>query len=166
MSVTKVKYGKPVPLLIDAKGFQDGRLVKFEIRKQKSGEEEKICDVNGVTRGEKGVGRWNPDFKVLADTKPLRKTTQVTNMDERFFFVARIDEKEVKSGEIVFTYPLRIFVKDTAGNPLDRVEYTIEFSDGSKKKGIIKKGLIEFEDAPSGKFELELEEEYEFADED
>jgi hypothetical protein len=166
MSETKFPYGKPVKLLVDYQGYPDGRLVQFEIRRKRAGKEEKVCEVYGATRGGKGVGIWNPDFKERAEFQPLRKGAQATDMTEKYFFVARIDDKEVKSGDIIFTHPLKIFLKDAEGNPLNGARFTITFSNGSKRRGEFNNGVAEFEDAPAGKFELELDEDYEFAFED
>lgn len=164
MPETKLPYGRPVKLLVDLQGFPDGRLVQFLIWKRTGEKEEKVSEVYGVTKGGKGIGRWTPEPKERKEVMPLEKKIERAE-EETYFFIAKIDEKEAKSGDILFTYPLEIYLKDTDGKPLNGAKCTITFADGTKKEGEFKNGHVKFEEAPSGKFELELEE-YEFVFED
>jgi len=166
ISATKVPYGKPVKLLVDSQGYPDGRLVQFEIWRKRGSNEEKACEVYGVTKGGKAIGTWNPKFKKRANHRPLKKEKQVVNTEEKYFFIARIDDQEVKSSDIIFVYPLKIFLKDIDGNPLDGVKCKIKLSDGSTRQTIFNKGVVEIKDAPIGKFEVELDEECEIIDEE
>jgi len=164
MSTTKVPYGRPVKLLIDFQGFPDGRLVQFEIWRRKGQKEEKVSEVYGVTKGGKGIGWWTPQPPQVKERKeimPLEKEIQESVEEEKHYFVAKIDDKQVKSGDLSFTYPLTIYLKDESDNPVDGAECTITFSDGSSKKGVFKNGYAKFEEAPPGKFKIKLEE-YEF----
>ena len=160
MSATKLPYGKPVKLLVDFQGFPDGRLVLFEIYRKKGGNEEKATEVYGVTKGGKGVGRWVPLVKRKA-VAPLEEKTSEQAQEEKYYFIAKIDKQETKSGDMVFTYPISINLKDETGKPLDGAECTITFSDGSEEKGVFKNGQVKFQNAVSGKFKLKLEE-YDF----
>jgi hypothetical protein len=160
MSVTKFPYGRPVKLLVDYQGYPDGRVVQFEIWRKKGSEEEKILELHGVTKGGKGIGRWIPRIE-RKETLPLEKEIEEETEEEKYYFIAKIDDQEVKSGEMVLTYQFDIYLKDEAGIPIDGAEYTITFSDGSKKQGLFENGRAEFMDAPVGRFKLELEE-YEF----
>jgi len=164
MPVTEMPYGRPVKLLIEFQGFRDGRLVQFEIWRRKGEKEEKVSEVYGVTKGGKGIGRWIPKIE-RKEALPLEEKISQQVQEEKYFFIAKIDDQEAQSGDMIFTYPLEIYLVDEVGNPLDNVEFTITFSDGSKKEGVFKNGYARFEKVPPGKFELELEN-YEFVFED
>jgi hypothetical protein len=165
MSATKMPYGRPVKLLIDYQGFPDGRLVQFEIWRRKGEKEEKMSEVYGVTKGGKGIGQWNPLLEERKGVLPLREKIQEPVEEEKYFFIARIDDKEAKSEDMMFAYPLHIYLKDLDGKRVDGAKYTISFSDGTKTRGLTKNGYIKLQSAPPGKFELELEA-YEFIFED
>lgn len=156
MSAAKVPYGRRVKLLIDFQGFRDGRLVQFEIWRRKGEKEEKVSEVYGVTRRGKGIGEWIPRVE-RKEVLPLEEKVSQQVEEEKYYFIAKIDDKEAKSGDMVFTFPLDIYLKDTDGKPVDGAKCTITFADGSKKEGEFQNGHVEFEEAPSGKFELELE---------
>jgi hypothetical protein len=160
VSVTKLPYGKPVKLLIDFQGFPDGRLVLFEIWRRKGQKEEKVSEVYGVTKGGKGIGRWIPKVE-RKEVLSLEETVSEKVEEEEYYFIAKIDEKEVKSGFMVFTFPLDIYLEAKDGKPVDGVKYKITFSDGSTKKGLFRNGHAKLEEVPPGKFRIELEE-YEF----
>jgi hypothetical protein len=168
MSVTKFPYGKPVKLLVDYQGYPDGRLVQFEIWRKKGGKEEKVCEVYGVTKGGKGVGLWTPQppqVEVRKEVLPLEKKITSPAEEQKYYFIAKIDDKETKSGDLGFVYPLDVYLEDETGNPVNGAECTVTFSDGSKKKGVLRNGHVKFEEAPPGKFKLELEQ-YDFVFED
>jgi len=159
--VDRRKYGKPVGLLVDAKGFANGRLVVFEIWKEASGKKEKIAEVNGVVKGEKGVGQWQPTFKREAQLELKEKVGQAPQK-EQYSFVAFVDkgtpnEKKVQGTPIEFVYPLEISVLDVSGKPPKDVKFTIKFSDGSSKEGVLRKGHATIDEAPAGKFTVKLE---------
>jgi len=156
VSVTKFPYGRPVKLLADAMGFPDGRLVQFEVWKKTRQGEDLVTVVNGVTRGGKAKAEWNPFFE--ESTVELREGEVGEEAEEaKYYFIARIDDKEAKSGELELTYPLHIYLEDEEGKPLHDVDFTITFSDGSKRQGKFEHGRAKFEDAPPGKFKLEVE---------
>ena len=161
MSVTKAKFGKPVPLLVDAKGFQDGRAVLFEIWKETGGKKDKIDEINGAVRREKGMGQWEPKFK-REQNLPLKDKLSQQPQKEQYSFTATVDkgetnEKKTQGTPIEFTFPLELFVEDVKNKPLNDVKFTVTFSDGTKKDGVLKNGCAKLEDAPAGKFTVELE---------
>jgi hypothetical protein len=158
--VVKFPYGKPVTLLIDMQGYPDGRLIQFEIWRLRGQSEEKIAEVYGVTRGQKGIGEWNPPFNERKETLSLEKQISQSE-EEKYYFVAKIDDQEIKSENMIFTYPLTIYLVNDLGQPVDGAKFTVTFSDGTKTKGVFAKGYAKVEEAPSGKYKLELEE-YEF----
>jgi hypothetical protein len=156
-----VKYGKPATLLVDAKGFQDGRLVVFEIFKQAEGKKEKIAEVNGVVRREKGVGQWQPSFEREAQL-PLQDKIRQQPQKEQYSFIAIMDkdtpgEKKVEGTPIEFLYPVEISVLDVSGKPPKDIKFTITFSDGTSKTGVLRNGYAKIGDAPAGKFNVKLE---------
>jgi hypothetical protein len=156
MSATKVPYGKPVKLLVDYQGYPDGRLVRFEIWRKKGGDEKEISNVYGVTKNGKGIGWWIP----LVDRKgvlSLKETINYQGEEEKFYFIGKIDGQEVKSGDLVFVYPLEVYLEDDEELPIESAECTVTFSDGSSDKKLLKGGRAEFEEAPVGKFEIEVE---------
>ena len=156
MSATKVPYGKPVKLLVDYQGYPDGRLVQFKIWRKKGGEEKEVSAVYGVTKGGKGIGCWIPHVE-RKGVLPLEETISYEGEKEKYYFIAKIDDKEVKSGNLVFTYPLEVYLEDETGLPIDGAECTVTFSDGSKEKKMLESGRVKFGEAPVGKFEVEVE---------
>ena len=156
MSTTKYPYGSPVKLLTELQGFPDGRLVQFEVWKKEGQKEEKIADVNGVTRNGKGIAIWTPSFKERKETLSLTKTETQQTQQVKYFFKARIDDKEIKSSDMEFLYSLAFHLQDARGKPINGVECSVTFSDGSKKKTIISNGQVKFDDVPPGKFKIEL----------
>ena len=160
MAEIKLPYGREAKLLVDFQGYPDGRLVIFEIWRKKSGKEEKVSEVYGVSKGGKGMGFWTPQPPQVGERKevlPLEKKINQQPAQEKYHFIAKIDDKEAKSENLVLVYPLDIYLEDEAGKPINGAKYTASFSDGSKKKGVFENGHAIFTDVPPGKFELELE---------
>jgi|WetSurMetagenome_2_1015567.scaffolds.fasta_scaffold278061_1 hypothetical protein len=162
MSVTKAKFGKPVPLLVDAKGFPDGRAVFFEIWKESGGKKDKIDEITGVVRREKGTGNWEPKIK-REESLPLQDKLNMQPQKVKYTFIAIIDkdskdEKKTQGTPIEFSYPLEISLVNLSGKSLKDIKFRITFtSDGSSKEGILKNGYVKIDDAPSGKFTVKLE---------
>ncbi|MEM3713838.1 MAG: hypothetical protein QXF82_02695, partial [Nitrososphaeria archaeon] len=152
---SKIPLG-PVKLCVDTRGFEDGRLVQFEIWMKKGGEERIVDQVNGTVRSGKGEAIWTPRASEKRDTLKKTEPTEEESGQEEYYFKARIGDLEVQSDTWTFLYPLEIYVKDENGIPLDGVEFEIEFSDGSKEKGKFKKGCAKFKGAPKGKFKLKV----------
>lgn len=152
---SKISLG-PVKLCVDTRGFEDGRLVQFEIWMKKGGEERIVDQVNGTVRSGKGEAIWTPRASEKRDTLKKTEPAEVEGEEEEYYFKARVGDLEVKSDPWTFLYPLEIHVKDENGAPLDGVEFEIEFSDGSKEKGTIKQGCAKFKGAPRGIFKLKI----------
>ncbi|MEM3403984.1 MAG: hypothetical protein QXJ17_05585 [Nitrososphaeria archaeon] len=153
---TKLPYG-PVKLSVDAIGFEDGRIVQFEIYRKKGGKEELVSQVNGAVVDQKAEAKWVPEAEERRITLG-GDSTEAGDVpeDEEYYFKARIDELEVSSEKFEFTYPLEIYLKDDRGRPLDGLKFEIEFSDGSKREGVIKDGYAKVKDAPKGRFKVKV----------
>ncbi|MEM1986438.1 MAG: hypothetical protein QXG36_03210 [Nitrososphaeria archaeon] len=152
---SKIPLG-PVKLCVDTRGFEDGRLVQFEICMKKGGEERIVDQVNGTVRSGKGEAIWTPRASEKRDTLKKTEPTEEEGEQEEYYFKARVGDLEVQSEPWIFLYPLEIYVKDENGAPLNDVEFEIEFSDGSKEKGSFKQGYAKFKGAPKGKFKLKV----------
>lgn len=158
MSATKVPYGRPVKLLIEFQGFPDGRLVLFQIWRRKGQKEEKLSEMYGATKGGKAYVMWNPDFgEYTVELKASESEVSGQVEEEKYYFIAKIDDKEAKSGDLEFTFPLDIYLEDQYGRPLNDLDYTITFSDGSKRQGKFSAGHASFKDVPLGKFKIEID---------
>jgi hypothetical protein len=164
MSETKTPYGKPVKLLVDLQGFPDGRMLIYQIWRKKAGTEEKITEVFGVTKNGKGIGYWMPQPPQIEERQELLSLEkEISQQPEavKFYFIAKIDEEEVKSEDMVFTYSLDVYLECTNGKPIEGAKYKITFADGNSFQGVFRSGHAKFDDAPPGKFKVELED-YEF----
>jgi hypothetical protein len=151
----KVPYGKPVKLLVDLQGFPDGRLVEYQVWRKNSTGEEKIAELSGVTKGDKAVAVWNPDF-LKETTVELDEKPSTERVEESYYFIAKIDDKEVKSEDMELTFPITLFLKDVE-EPLDGVHCEISFSDGTKKEAQFSKGFAKFNNVALGKFTVEID---------
>jgi hypothetical protein len=155
MSATKVPYGRSVKLLVDLQGYPDGRLVEFAIYRKTNLGEEKIAEVNGVTKGNKAMAFWNPDF-LGSTTLELEENPTTEKVEEKYYYIAKIDDQETKSADFEFTFPFTLYLKD-GEDPLDGVEFKITLSDESVRDGSFSKGFAEFYDAPLGAFKVEID---------
>jgi len=154
---TKLPYG-PVKLSVDAIGFEDGRLVQFEIYRKKGEKEELVDQVNGAVVGQKAEAKWIPKAEerritLVGDSAEAGEVPE----DEEYYFKAKVDDFEVVSERFEFAYPLEIYLKDEGGRPLNDLKFEIEFSDGNKREGIIKDGYVKVKDAPKGRFKVKIE---------
>ncbi|MGD0405309.1 MAG: hypothetical protein ABSB10_01470 [Candidatus Bathyarchaeia archaeon] len=178
MVVTQAKFGEPIPLLVDAKGFNDGKAVTFKIWRQvgQNQPEEITKIVTSVKRGQ-ATEKWPAHeakdkktgeliFKREKD-RVLKDKISPQPQKEQYSFTAIIDEedpnkkKESKGTPIELTFPMEIYVEDTKGRPLNDAKFTVTFSDKTKKDGVLKNGRAKIDDAPAGKFTIELED-YDF----
>jgi hypothetical protein len=160
MSDTSYPFGKPVKLLVDMQGYQDGRVIQFEIFRKKTGGEEKIAEVFGSVKNDKGVGYWSiggQELNARADSLQLKQQIIDSSAEEKFYFKAKIEDKEVESESFVFSYNLQLYLKDEQDKPLDGVKCKITFSNGQSEEALLKKGLASFSAAPPGKFKIELD---------
>ena len=153
---TRVPFG-PVKLSVDAVGFEDGRLVQFEIYRKRGGKEELVDQVNAAVVNQRAEAKWIPKAEerritLAGDSAGGGEVTE----DEEYYFKAKIDELEVDSEKFELAYPLEIYLKDEGGRPLNDLKFEIEFSDGSKREGIIKDGCVKVKDAPRGRFKVKI----------
>jgi hypothetical protein len=134
-SIEKVNSGS-VKTIFPALTSPDARVLKTTLRK------EKVMELNGVTKGSKAVAFWNPDF-LKSTTFELDESPTTERVEEKYYFIAKIDNQETKSGEMELTFPLTLYLKD-GEEPLDGVRYAITFSDGTKREGSFSKGFVKF----------------------
>ena len=156
MGQVKLPYG-PVRLAVDAVGFQDGRLVQFEIWMRKGGEEKLIDQVNGVVRGGRGEATWIPPQEEHKATLSIEDREGNVEGVEEYYFKTKIDDLEVESPPLVFTYPLEIYIEDKDGKPIDGVKYMVTLQDGSEIRGVLQNGYARIGNVPKGKFKIRLE---------
>jgi len=171
MSVTKAKFGKPVPLLVDAKGFKDGKAVLFKILKKTGGNEILVAEITSVVKREKAAAKWEAHEAKFATGElvfkqeewlGLKDKLSPTPQKDQYSFIAIInkdekDEMKTQGTQIEFTFPFELYIEDATRHPLDGVKFWVTFSDGSKKQGVFKKGYGKLDDAPAGKFTVEIE---------
>ncbi|MCX8188598.1 MAG: hypothetical protein N3F64_02720 [Nitrososphaeria archaeon] len=151
----KIPLG-PIKLRVDTRGFEDGRLVQFEIWMKKGSEEKIVDQVNGTVRGGKGEALWTPRATEKRDTLKKEEIVEEEGELEEYYFRAKVGDLEAQSEPWTFIYPLEIYVKDENGTPLNNVEFEIEFSDGSKEKGTFTQGCAKFKGVPKGRFKLKI----------
>jgi hypothetical protein len=150
-------FGKPVKLLVDLQGYPDGRVIMFEIYKKGSEGESKLSEVLGVVRNNKGIGFWdNKEISQPVDSLLLTETEK-PQTEQKYYFEAKIDEKTIKSEDFAFSFKLAIFVKNTKEKPIHGVNGKITFSRGVSQPIRFVNGLANINDAPGGKFKIELE---------
>jgi uncharacterized Zn-binding protein involved in type VI secretion len=152
----KAKCGDEVKLIVDVKDFDDGTPARFIIWEEDvDGENDFIDQVEGEVQGDKVEAVWvySPG-EVEGD---LKKEVEEEEGEPKYFFSVDIEGEEARSGILTFTYVLEIYLEDGEGKPLDDVDYTITLSDGTQRKGTLKDGKAIIEDAPFGKYRIEVE---------
>jgi hypothetical protein len=154
---TKVQYGKPVKLLVDYQGYPEGRAVKFEVFQKKALGEEKVAELFGATRRGKACTYWHPNFSEYKVTLTDNASTIKPVEDVKYYFTAKLDDKEVKSTDIEFTCSLDIYLKVADGAPLDGLDCKVTLSDGSTREVKFVDGHLALNDVPRGKFKLEID---------
>ena len=150
----KLKIGDQVKLTVNVKDFEDGTPVRFLVWESKGSQETIIDQIDGEIRGNKAEITWKHS---LEEREEYLKEEAEEKEEPKYYFVVDIEGEEKKSEALTFTYPLDIYLEDEDGNPLDDVEYTITLSDGTEKKGKFKDGHAKIEDAPYGKFTIEID---------
>jgi uncharacterized Zn-binding protein involved in type VI secretion len=151
----KVRIGDEVKLIANVKDFEDGTPVKFFVWERKGLEDTFMAEIDGKIRGNKGEATWKHSVE-KRETK-LKEEVEEPEEEPEYYFVVNVEEEVKRSGVLLFTYLLNIYLEDENENPLDDVEYTITFSDGSKRTGKFKGGRATIEDAPHGRFIVEVE---------
>jgi len=149
----KVKISDQVKLIANMKDFEDGTPARFLIWKRKGSQDTFIALIDAEIRGNKAEITWK---HALEEREELKKEVEEEKEPE-YYFVVDTEGEEKGSKALTFTYPLDIYLEDEDGNPLNDVEYTITLSDGTKKKGKFKEGHAKIEDAPYGRFIVEVE---------
>ena len=150
---TKAKSSEQVKLTANLKDFDDGTPAKFLIWEKKGSQDNFIALIDGEIRGKKAEITWKPTFEKREEK--LKEEVEEEEEPE-YYFVVDVEGEEGKSEALKFTYPLDIYLEDERGNPLDDMEYKITLSDGTKKKGKFQKGHAKIDDAPYGKFIIEV----------
>jgi len=151
---TKAKSGDQVKLKVDVKDFEDGTPVQFLVWERKDEQDTIVAQMDAKINQGKAETTWKPE--VNENEEELQEHVE-DEKEPEYLFIADIEGEEKKSGPLKFTYPIEIFVTDEDGNPLDGVGYTVTLSDGTKKKGKFQKGQAKIDDAPYGKFVVEIE---------
>jgi uncharacterized Zn-binding protein involved in type VI secretion len=150
----KATIGNTIKLNTDVKEFEDGTPVTFLIWKNENGEDKYITEIETTVQGSKAEISWKDCFE--KESIELNKEN-LEGEAPQYFFVLKIEGEERKSQAFNFTYPIDIYLEDDIGNPLDNIDYTIKLSDGTQKKGKFNKGHAKVDDAPGGKFEIEID---------
>ena len=151
---TKVRVGEEVKLLVEVKDFEDGTLAKFLVWESKGSQDTLIAQINGEISGNKVEAKWKYSFE---DSEEKLEKEVEEDESPKYHFAVDIEGEEKASDALEFTYPIDIYLEDELGNPVDDVKYVVTLSDGTKKRGKFKDGHAKIEDAPYGKFVLEVE---------
>jgi uncharacterized Zn-binding protein involved in type VI secretion len=151
----KVRIGDEVKLIANVKDFEDGTPAKFLVWERKGSQDTVMKEIDGEVRGNKAEIAWRHEFE--DGEEELREEVEEVEEEPEYYFVVDVEGEEERSEALKFMYPLDIYLEDEDGNPLDDVEYKVTFSDGTEKKGKIKDGHAKIEDAPYGRFVVEIE---------
>jgi len=157
----RAKCGEKIKMIVDLEGFEDGTPAKFVIWEEDvDGQNDFITQIDGKVQGNKVEAVWTYSPEKLEED--LKREEKEEEGEPEYFFAVDIEGEEARSAILTFTYLLDIYLVDENENPLDGVEFVITFSDGTKKKGKFDKGHAKVEDAPYGKFTIEVKG-YDFA---
>lgn len=159
----QAECGEEVKMIVDVEDFDDGTPAKFTIWEEDAkGRFDLIAEIEEKVQGNKVETAWM--YSIKEKTGRLKKEIRGAEEEPVFFFVVDVEGSEAKSQALKLTYLLEIELDVKRGEPLDDVDFTITFSDGSEKKGKIKNGKIRVENAPLGKYSLAVDD-YEFVKE-
>jgi hypothetical protein len=150
----KVRIGDQVKLTVQSKDFEDGTPVTFLVWERKGSQETILAQMEGKIQGNKVEAEWKHS---LEDSEEKLEKKVQEEEPLKYYFVVDVEGEEKTSGPLEFTYPIDIYLEDKDGKPLDNVKYVVTLSDGTKKKGKFKGGHVKIDDAPYGKFSLEVE---------
>jgi uncharacterized Zn-binding protein involved in type VI secretion len=151
---TKVRVGEEVKLLVNVKDFEDGTPATFLVWESKGSQTTLLAQIDGEIQGNKVEAKWKYSF---ADSEEKLEKEVAEEESPTYHFAVEIEGEEKASDALEFTYPIDIYLEDALGNPLDNVKYVVTLSDGTKKRGKFKDGHAKIEDAPYGKFIVEVE---------
>jgi len=151
---TKAKSTDQVKLVVNTKDFEDGTPTSFLIWQKKGSQENVVAQIDGQIKGNKTEISWKPS---LREGEEKLKEKVEGEEEPEYYFVVDVEGEEKKSQALKLTRPLDIYLEDEDGKALEDVGYTVTFSDGTKKKGKFKGGHAKIDDAPYGKFTVEVE---------
>jgi uncharacterized Zn-binding protein involved in type VI secretion len=148
-----VKAGDEANLSAETKGYDDGTPANFYVWKRKDGNDIFVAQIEREIQGNKAETTRKMVFEA-----PQAELREVLSDDptEDYFFSMEVEGEERSSEALKVTYPLEVLIEDEKGNPLDDIECKITLPDKTVKEGKLKHGRTKVEDAPFGKFSLEL----------
>jgi uncharacterized Zn-binding protein involved in type VI secretion len=152
----RAKCGEKIKMTVETKDFEDGTPARFIIWEEDvDGENDFIAQIDGKVQGDKIEADWiySPEQLEL----DLQREIEEEEGEPEYFFSVDIEGEEARSEILTFTHSLDIYLVDENGKALDNVEYTVTLKDGTKKKGKLKNGSAKIDDAPYGKFTVEVE---------
>jgi uncharacterized Zn-binding protein involved in type VI secretion len=150
------KCSEELNMLIDVEGFDDGTPAKLIIwLEDVDNQNIFLKQIDEHVNGNKIESFWvYSAAEVKAD---LKKKEEDTSGEPKYFFSVEIEGDEARSGILTYFYPLDIYIEDESGNPLDGVDFSLTFSNGTRKEGKFSQGHAKVADAPYGKFTLEVD---------
>jgi uncharacterized Zn-binding protein involved in type VI secretion len=149
----KARAGDEVNLTATTKEYSEGAPAHIMIWRSKGGVDTVIEQKETEVIGNRVVVPWKFKLEEEADLK-----NEVADEEEPSFrFAIEVEGEERSASDLKFTYPLDIYLEDESGTLLDDVEFKITFADGTEKKGRFKEGHAKVDDAPYGKFKLDIE---------
>jgi uncharacterized Zn-binding protein involved in type VI secretion len=151
---TKVRVGEEVKLLVKLKDFEDGTSAMFLVWENKTSQNTLLAQIDREIQGNKVEAKWKYSFE---DSEEKLEKEVVEEESPKYYFTVEIEGEEKTSEALEFTYPIDIYLEDELGNPLNNVKYVVTLADGTKKRGKFKDGHAKIEDAPYGKFTVEVE---------
>jgi uncharacterized Zn-binding protein involved in type VI secretion len=150
------KCGEKIKTIVETEDFKDGTPARFIIWEEDvDGKNDFIAQIDGKVQGNRVEADWiySPEQLEL----DLHKEVEEKEGEPEYFFSVDIEGEEARSEILTFTHSLDIYLVDENGNELDGVEYTVILRGDRKEKGKLKKGSVRIEDAPYGKFTIEVE---------
>jgi uncharacterized Zn-binding protein involved in type VI secretion len=150
----KVKIGDEVKLIVKLKDFEDGTPLTFLVWERKGSQETVLAQMEGEIQENKAEAKWKHS---LEDSEEKLEKEVEKDEPPEYYFAVDVEGQEKASGNLEFTYPIDIYLEDEDEKPLDNIKYVVTLSDGTKKKGKFKNGHAKIEEAPYGKFTLEVE---------
>ena len=152
----RAKAGEKVKMTVNVSDFEDGTPAKFIVwRKNVDGEDVFIKEIDEKVKGNKVETAL--DYAQEEAKKDLEASVKEVKGEPEYYFSVDIEGTEARSKVLTFTFTLDIYLEDPDGKPLDGVNYTVTFSNGTKKKGKFQNGHAKIDDAPYGSFTLEVE---------
>jgi uncharacterized Zn-binding protein involved in type VI secretion len=153
---SRAKSGDKIMMIVQTQDFANGTPAQFIIWEEDvNGQDIFIEQVSGQVQGDKIEASWKHSPEQVKED--LQRDIEEKEGEPKYFFAVDVEGEEARSEILTFTYPLDIYIEDADGNPLDSVQFTITFADGTKKKGVLKGGCAKIDDAPYGNFTIEID---------